>query len=64
MRDTPETAHEQDIPDTIEKALAINLDPLKYGTIVEISAGQKVAPFRGDRDWRFRMSARRISVAR
>ena len=34
MTDTPETAHEQDIPDTIEKALAINLDPLKYGTIV------------------------------
>ena len=40
MTDTPETAHEQDIPDTIEKALAINLDPLKYGTIVEIGAGQ------------------------
>lgn len=28
---------------TIEKALAINLDPLKYGTIVEIGAGQEVA---------------------
>ncbi len=64
MTDTPETAHEQDIPDTIEKALAINLNPLKYGTIVEICAGQEIAPFRGDRHWRLRMSARRISVAR
>jgi len=27
----------------IEKALALNLDPLKYGTIVEIGAGQEVA---------------------
>lgn len=31
------------VPTTIEKALAINLDPLKYGTIVEIGAGQEVA---------------------
>lgn len=30
-------------PTPIEKALAINLDPLKYGTIVEIGAGQEVA---------------------
>lgn len=28
---------------TIEKALAVNLDPLKYGTMVEIGAGQEVA---------------------
>ena len=28
---------------TIEKALAINLDQLKYGTIAEIGAGQEVA---------------------
>jgi hypothetical protein len=28
------------VPGTIEKALAINLDPLKYGTMVEIGAGQ------------------------
>lgn len=28
---------------TMEKALAINLDPLKYGTVVEIGAGQEVA---------------------
>lgn len=32
-----------DVPSTIEKALSINLDPLKYGTIVEIGAGQEVA---------------------
>ena len=32
-----------DAPNTIEKALAINLDSLKYGTIVEIGAGQEVA---------------------
>ncbi|MEL0020677.1 MAG: hypothetical protein VW709_12455, partial [Rickettsiales bacterium] len=30
-------------PNTIEKALALNLDPLKYGTIIEIGAGQEVA---------------------
>ena len=30
-------------PSTVAKALAINLDPLKYGTIVEIGAGQEVA---------------------
>lgn len=28
---------------TVEKALALNLDPLKYGTIAEIGAGQEVA---------------------
>jgi len=28
---------------TIEKALALNLDPLKYGTIIEIGAGQEIA---------------------
>lgn len=33
----------EDVPGTIEKALSINLDPLKYGTIVEIGAGQEVA---------------------
>ena len=30
-------------PTTTQKALAINLDPLKYGTIAEIGAGQEVA---------------------
>lgn len=30
-------------PNTIEKALAVNLDPLKYGTLNEIGAGQEVA---------------------
>ncbi len=33
----------EDTSTTIEKALAFNLDPLKYGTIVEIGAGQEVA---------------------
>ena len=32
-----------DTPSPIEKALALNLDPRKYGTIVEIGAGQEVA---------------------
>ena len=32
-----------DIPNTIEKALALNLDQLKYGTIIEFGAGQEVA---------------------
>ena len=32
-----------DIPNTIEKALALNLDQLKYGTIIEIGAGQEDA---------------------
>ena len=27
------------VPDTIEKALSVNLNPLKYGTVVEIGAG-------------------------
>ena len=30
---------------TIQKALTINLDPCKYGTIAEIGAGQEVARF-------------------
>lgn len=33
----------EDASRTIEKALALNLDELKYGTIVEIGAGQEVA---------------------
>jgi len=33
----------EDRSGTVEKALAINLDPLVYGTIVEIGAGQEVA---------------------
>ena len=32
-----------DVLTSLEKALAVNLDPLKYGTIVEIGAGQEVA---------------------
>ncbi len=33
----------EDVSGTIEKALSINLDPLTYGTVVEIGAGQEVA---------------------
>lgn len=33
----------EEVPNTIEKALSLNLDPLKYGTIIEIGAGQEVA---------------------
>lgn len=35
----------QDASGTIQKALEINLDPAKYGTIAEIGAGQEVARF-------------------
>ncbi len=35
----------QDSSGTIQKALEINLDPAKYGTIAEIGAGQEVARF-------------------
>ena len=43
---------------TIEKALAINLDPLKYGTIAEIGAGQEVAR------WFFQAGAAAGTVAK
>ena len=43
---------------TIEKALALNLDPLKYGTIVEIGAGQEVAR------WFFQADAAAGTVAK
>ena len=33
----------KDIPNIIETALALNLDQLKYGTIIEIGAGREVA---------------------
>ena len=48
----------ENIPNTIEKALAINLDPLKYGTIVEIGAGQEVAR------WFFRAGSAAGTVAK
>lgn len=35
----------EDAPTTLQKALTINLDPRKYGTIAEIGAGQEVARF-------------------
>lgn len=43
---------------TIEKAHAFNLDPLKYGTVVEIGAGQEVAR------WFFRAGAAAGTVAK
>ncbi len=45
-------------PSTAEKALAINLDPSKYGTFAEIGAGQEVA------NWFFRTSATAGTVAK
>lgn len=35
----------EDINSTLQKALRINLDPDKYGTIAEIGAGQEIARF-------------------
>lgn len=58
MTEDPRPATEGNIPGTIEKALAINLDPLKYGTIVEIGAGQEVAR------WFFQAGATAGTVAK
>lgn len=35
----------EDVNSTLQKALEINLDPHKYGTIAEIGAGQEIARF-------------------
>lgn len=43
---------------TMKKALALNLDPLKYGTVVEIGAGQEVAR------WFFQAGATAGTVAK
>ena len=43
---------------TTKKALALNLDPLKYGTVVEIGAGQEVAR------WFFRAGATAGTIAK
>lgn len=48
----------EDASRSIEKALAINLDPLKYGTIVEIGAGQEVSR------WFFQAGAAAGTVAK
>jgi len=58
MTEDLKPATEQNIPGTIEKALSINLDPLKYGTIVEIGAGQEVAR------WFFQAGAAAGTVAK
>ncbi len=47
-----------EILDTHHKALALNLDPLKYGVIAEIGAGQEVAR------WFFRVGAAAGTVAK
>lgn len=43
---------------TLEKALAINLDPLRYGTIAEIGAGQEIA------NWFFRAGGAAGTIAK
>jgi hypothetical protein len=49
---------ERIIPSTYEKALALNLDPSKYGVFAEIGAGQETA------NWFFRVSASAGTVAK
>ncbi len=48
----------QDKPDTHFKALKINLDPLQYGTLAEIGAGQEVAR------WFFRVGGAAGTIAK
>jgi len=45
-------------PDTHQKALQINLDPSKYGTFVEIGAGQELAR------WFFRVGGASGTIAK
>src|SRR5438552_17954450 len=47
-----------EIPGTHQKALRINLDPSKYGTCVEIGAGQEVAR------WFFRVGGASGTIAK
>lgn len=49
---------DRNIPSTYEKALALNLDPSKYGVFAEIGAGQETA------NWFFRVSASAGTVAK
>ncbi len=49
---------EQAILDTHQKALAINLDETKYGTIAEIGAGQETAR------WFFRVGGAAGTIAK
>ncbi len=48
----------KEIPNTHQKALEINLDPSKYGTFVEIGAGQEVAR------WCFRVGGASGTIAK
>src|SRR5436305_14994364 len=55
-----EKRHDDDRPllNTHQKALKINLDPLRYGTFAEIGAGQEVAR------WFFRVGAAAGTIAK
>src|SRR6478672_1454155 len=48
----------QETPDTHFKALQVNLDPARYGTIAEIGAGQEVAR------WFFRVGGAAGTIAK
>lgn len=48
----------REVPGTHEKALRINLDPVRYGTFAEIGAGQEVAR------WFFRVGAAAGSISK
>jgi hypothetical protein len=47
-----------EVPDTHQKALQINLDPTKYGTFIEIGAGQELAR------WFFRVGGASGTIAK
>jgi hypothetical protein len=51
-------ANERAVPGTHQKALAINLDPIRYGTFAEIGAGQEVAR------WFFKVGAAAGSISK
>ncbi len=59
MRNTSAAQENENIdPSTHDKALRINLDPLRYGTFAEIGAGQEVAR------WFFRVGAAAGSISK
>jgi len=58
MRNPAQTTEEAAKPYTHEKALRINLDPVRYGTFAEIGAGQEVAR------WLFKVGAAAGSISK
>ncbi len=58
MRNPVETTNEAAELSTHEKALRINLDPVRYGTFAEIGAGQEVAR------WFFKAGAAAGSISK